>query len=125
MGFVYNGNYLAFFEVGRTELMRSFGLVYSKLEESGYQLPLVESYVRYFNAATYDDILEIEAILKLNSINAKLRFDYNVFRAYDLIASGHTTHLFMKVDTKKAVRVPEVFMSDINKLKQKFLNNEI
>jgi acyl-CoA thioester hydrolase len=125
MGFVYNGNYLAFFEVGRTELMRSFGLVYTKLEQDGYQLPLIESYVRYHNAALYDDVLEIEAILQLNSIGSKLRFDYNVFRTNDLIASGFTAHMFMKVETQRAVRAPEAFMSGINQLKNKFLNNEI
>ena len=26
MGVVYNGNYLAYFEIGRTELLRSVGL---------------------------------------------------------------------------------------------------
>lgn len=122
MGFVYNGNYLVFFEIGRTELMRSFGLIYSKMENAGYQLPLIESYVRYHNAATYDDILEIEANLKLNSINSKLRFDYNVLRNNELIASGFTVHLFMNVNSKKAVRPPEVFMNGINLIKQKFLS---
>lgn len=125
MGFVYNGNYLSFFEVGRTELMRAFGFIYTNLEKEGYQLPLLESYCRYYKASVYDDILEIEAKVKLNSIGSKLRFDYNVFRTNDLIASGFTAHMFMKVETQRAVRAPEAFMSGINQLKNKFLNNEI
>lgn len=125
MGFVYNGNYLAYFEVGRTELMRSFGLVYTKLERDGYQLPLIDSYVRYHSAAYYDDLLEVEAQLKLNSIGAKLRFDYNVLRDDELIASGFTNHLFLKVDIKRAVKAPESFTNGINKIKYKYHNNEI
>jgi acyl-CoA thioester hydrolase len=118
MGFVYNGNYLSFFEVGRTELMRAFGLVYTNLEKEGYQLPLLESYCRYYKASVYDDILEIEAKVKLNSIGSKLRFDYNVFRDEELIASGHTTHIFMKVDTQRAVKPPDSFIIEINKIKK-------
>ena len=40
MQFVYNGKYLEYFEVGRTELLRSTGLSYASVEKNGYQLPL-------------------------------------------------------------------------------------
>ena len=43
MKFVYNGKYLEYFEVGRTEILRQVGLPYSKLESAGYQLPLIEA----------------------------------------------------------------------------------
>jgi acyl-CoA thioester hydrolase len=98
--------------------MRAFGLVYTNLEKEGYQLPLLESYCRYYKASVYDDILEIEAKVKLNSIGSKLRFDYNVFRDEELIASGHTTHIFMKVDTQRAVKPPDSFIIEINKIKK-------
>jgi acyl-CoA thioester hydrolase len=117
MGFVYNGNYLKFFEIGRTELMRHYNLVYSELEKSGYQLPLTEAYVKYHNAAVYDDLLEIETLLELNSITSKLKFKYNVLRDNELIASGYTVHIFMKIETKKAVRPPMFFMEGINQIK--------
>ncbi len=120
MGFVYNGNYLRFFEIGRTELMRHYELVYSNLEDEGYQLPLLEAYVRYHNASVYDDLLEVETKLKINSITSKLRFDYNVLRNNELIASGFTEHLFMKVDSKRAVKPPAIFMNAVAKVKQKY-----
>ena len=43
MQFVYNGKYLEYFEVGRTELLRHVGLPYSEIETAGYQLPLREA----------------------------------------------------------------------------------
>ena len=64
MGIVYNAEYLVYFEVGRAELMRHYGLPYTKFEEDGYLLPLVESYVQYFSPAHYDDLLQVNAILK-------------------------------------------------------------
>jgi len=122
MGFVYNGNYLKFFEIGRTELMRHFNLVYSDLEKNGFQLPLTEAYVKYHNAALYDDLLEIETKLELNSINSKLKFEYNVLRNNELIASGFTVHIFMKMETKRAVRPPLSFMEGINLIKNNYFD---
>ncbi|MBK7981513.1 MAG: acyl-CoA thioesterase [Ignavibacteriae bacterium] len=57
MQFVYNGKYLEYFEVGRTELLRSCGLAYSELEKIGYQLPLIEAGLKYKMPAYYDDVL--------------------------------------------------------------------
>ena len=36
MRVVYNGEYLTYFEVGRTEALRAFGLPYTELEKEGY-----------------------------------------------------------------------------------------
>ena len=44
MGIVYNGNYFMFFEIGRTELLRSLGLPYVELERAGYLLPVLEAH---------------------------------------------------------------------------------
>ena len=63
MQFVYNGKYFEYFEVGRTELLRSIGLPYKEIENRGYQLPLLEAGIKYKNAGRYDDLLEIESVL--------------------------------------------------------------
>jgi len=42
MGIVYHANYIKWFEIGRVELMREIGIVYSELEASGYYLPVIE-----------------------------------------------------------------------------------
>ena len=122
MGFAYNGNYLKFFEIGRTELMRHFDLIYSELENEGYQLPLLEAHAYYYNAAVYDDLIEIEAWLDLNKIGPKITFEYKLFRNNDLIAEGSTVHLFMKANTKKACRPPKFFIDKINLVKNSLIN---
>ena len=111
MQFVYNGKYLEYFEVGRTELLRSVGLAYSEIEKHGYQLPLIEAGLKYFAPALYDDLLEITSILE-ELYTPKVHIKYKVTRkeTKELIAEGFTTHLFIKTDTKKAVRPPKVYV---------------
>jgi acyl-CoA thioester hydrolase len=47
MRVVYNGEYLTYFEVGRTEALRAFGLPYTDLENEGYLLPVIEANIQY------------------------------------------------------------------------------
>lgn len=118
MGVVYNGNYLTYFEVGRTELMRYLGLPYIKLEEQGYILPLLESHVNYKKSAIYDDILIVKTIINLSELSTKIRFDYEIYVQDILIASGWTIHAFVLREKMKPVRPPKIILDLIEKLKK-------
>jgi len=116
MQFVYNGKYLEYFEVGRTELLRSTGLSYAELEKNGYQLPLIEANVKYKNPAYYDDILEIEAMVKeLHSPTVHIEYVIRRKETKEIVAEGFTTHIFIKSDTKKAVRPPKIYVDALKK----------
>ena len=97
MGFAYYAHYLRWFEIGRTELIRSLGKSYRQVEEAGIQLPVVEARCRYFRPARYDDVLGIETgVLELK--RASIRFGYRVVRLAEpeeLLAVGSTDHAFM------------------------------
>jgi acyl-CoA thioester hydrolase len=116
MQFVYNGKYLEYFEVGRTELLRSTGLPYSEVEKTGYQLPLIEAGLKYKAPATYDDLLEVEASVK-ELYSPKVHIEYVIRRkkTKEVIVEGFTTHIFMKVDTKKATRPPKIYIDALAK----------
>lgn len=116
MQFVYNGKYLEYFEVGRTELLRSTGLSYKVVEKEGYQLPLVQAHLNYISAAYYDDILVVEALLK-EIPKLKMRIDYKIFRKGngELVTEGYTEHVFINRETKKPVRPPKFFVDAIKK----------
>ena len=117
MGVVYNGEYLTYFEVGRADLMRVNGMAYREIEESGYLLPVLESYVKYRESAYYDDELEIEANLEL-ARRPFLRFEYNILRNNTTIAEGYTVHGFMKKDTMKMVKPPREFLEFMDRMKK-------
>ncbi len=64
-GVVYYANYLRYFEMGRTELLRENGLTYRELEdEDGVVLAVVELNCRYHAPARYDDLLIISTTLE-------------------------------------------------------------
>ncbi len=108
MGIVNNGKYFTYFEVGRTELMRHFGLPYIEFEKAGYLLPLIETKAIYKSPAFYDDLLDIETILKLR-YSPIIRFDYKILRGITTIALGYTLHSFIDNDKRLPIKPPKMF----------------
>lgn len=94
MGIVYHGNYLPWFEVGRTTLLKECGLPYRELEAQGYRLPVIEVGVKYSKPALYDDLLTVITRLKERP-TLRIRLEYEVRRGDDLLVTGFTTHAFI------------------------------
>lgn len=59
MGVVFHGNYVTWFEIGRTEWIRNAGYDYKSLEDKGLLLPVVDLQCRYVLPARYDDTLVV------------------------------------------------------------------
>lgn len=98
MGVVYHANYLVWFEVGRVELMRSWGLPHSLFEKRGIFVPVIEASARYLYPARYDDLLEVRT--KMADLSAaRTRFAYEIVRAEDghPICEGRTLHAFVNL----------------------------
>lgn len=93
MAVVYYVNYLRWFEIGRTELLRQIGLPYKSIESEGLHFPVTHVACRYFRPARYDDHLVIETTLTELG-RASLIFQYKILRQGDSepIASGSTKH---------------------------------
>ncbi|MDR1789651.1 MAG: acyl-CoA thioesterase [Opitutaceae bacterium] len=108
MGFAYHANYLPWFEVGRTELMKAHGVPYRELEAAGYLLPVLEASLRYLRPARYDDDLEIHARIAERP-GIRCRIDYEVRRGGELLATGHTLHCFID-RAGRPVRPPPGFV---------------
>jgi acyl-CoA thioester hydrolase len=110
MGNIYNGKYFEYFEVGRTEMLRSINFPYRKLEEAGYMLPVLDAYAKFINRGFYDDLLTIETSLS-ELPRLRMRLNYRVVNADSglLIAEGYTSHVFVKSGSMKVIRVPDLF----------------
>src|SRR6201987_2314265 len=80
MGVVYYANYLVWFEVGRTELLRGAGWTYREMEVEGFSLPVVEAQCAYRQPARYDDELDVRTRGTLLS-PVRVEFTYEVVRA--------------------------------------------
>ncbi len=114
MGIAYHGNYLPWFEIGRTALLREKGLPYADLEKMGYRLPVLEVRVKYKRSALYDDVLTIETTMRERPI-LRIRLDYRILRDEELIATGHTEHAFINHENQP-VRPPPMFVARMKEL---------
>ena len=101
MGVVYYANYFVWFEVGRTDLLRTAGSTYRQLEAEGLALPVIEAHCEYLRSARYDDELEIYTSGRSVS-PVRVEFTYEVIRPADAatIATGRTVHAALDRDGK-------------------------
>lgn len=90
MGVLHHANYLTYFEMGRTELLRSAGYDYRRIEEGGIFMVIVEAGCRYRRPARYDDVLRLRTKLKRITA-AKIQHEYELYRGDELLAEGHST----------------------------------
>jgi acyl-CoA thioester hydrolase len=107
MGVAYHGDYFAWFEVGRTDLLRQLGLTYKELEAEDVRLPVVETRVQFRRPALYDDVLEIRTRL-VEMTGVRLTFEYDVVRSSDEEALAQAMTCHAAVDAKgRPRRLPE------------------
>ncbi|AOS44915.1 Acyl-CoA thioester hydrolase YbgC [Lacunisphaera limnophila] len=114
MGIVYHGNYLPWFEVGRTTLLKECGFPYRELESQGYLLPVIELGVKYQRPALYDDTLTIITRLKERP-SLRIHLEYEVRRGDELLVTGFTTHVFIN-KAGEPVRPPATLVARMQEL---------
>jgi len=113
MRVAYHGNYIRWFEIGRTELLREMGIVYAELESSGYNLSATEVYCHYLLPVRYDDIILVET--RIDYLRRSiLKFDYLIRdeERNKTLTEGYTIHIFTNNDGK-IVRAPKTVAEKI------------
>jgi len=109
MGYVYYGNYAAFYEVARTEMLRSTGISYKELEEMGVMLPVMELYCKYIRPARYDDLIRIVTYIREKPL-VRIKFEYEIFNAGGiLLNTGSSQLVFVDRVTNRPCKAPLVF----------------
>jgi len=113
---VYYANYLKWFEVGRTELLRQYGFNYSDIEKKGIIAPVVEVKCNYKHPARYNDTIIIRTTIA-DIGNSSIKFDYKISRKSDnqALAEGYTVNVFVNIKTKKSTKIPDDLRKTITK----------
>lgn len=115
MGYVYYGNYAAYFEVGRVEAMRVLGISYAELEEQGIMMPVIRYEIDYRKPAFYDEELTITTRVR-KIPRSRIQFEYETHNAKgDLLNSAMTELVFVDSKTMKPQRAPQVIIDAANK----------
>ena len=107
MSVAYHANYFVWFEVGRSELLRSLGQTYRSLETIGRYLPVIQAHCEFKEPAKYDDLLTIVTAGSLIS-PVRIQFHYDVLRQGDKLhlATGQTVHASIGTSGKPS-RLPQ------------------
>jgi acyl-CoA thioester hydrolase len=92
MGALHHSRYWVYFEMGRTELLRSAGVRYADLEREGVYFVVARCSARFHAPARYDDVLELTTeVAKVGQ--ARIDHAYRLCRKSDglLLATAETT----------------------------------
>jgi len=117
MGHAHHMNYLAWFELGRTELMRVNGVSYAGLEREGILLPVARAELDYRRGAGYDERVWIRSRVK-QVRSRSVTFAYEAVRAADeaLLARGTTTLICTDSDLQTR-RIPDEAQTILEQLR--------
>lgn len=114
MGVVYHGNYAQFFEIGRTEWLRTLGVTYKYMEKTGVMLPVISLNCNFKKSAFYDDFITIKTYLK-KTPTVKIEFNYEIVNQdNDILCTGSTSLAFINSETKRPIRCPEYLLNKLN-----------
>ena len=113
MGVVYHSNYLKYFEIGRTELLRELGISYKEMEACGLFLPVKEVFIDYKISIKYDDVIVVHTCIdKLKNVSLKLKYEIRNKEDSDLLyTTGYTLHPF--INKNGEIIRPENYLYDI------------
>ena len=104
-GVVFNAHFLAYFDIGITELFRAafgtFGNYQAMLERSGAEFVVAEAGLRYHRPAHFDEELTLEiAVTRLGTTS--ITTSYWILRDGELLVDGTLRHVL--VDLKGLVK---------------------
>jgi acyl-CoA thioester hydrolase len=113
-GFAGHERFLPWFEVGRTAMLKEYGLDYREFEAMGVFMPVLEIRIKYHRPTRYDDVLSIVTCLRSRP-TFRVRLDYQVLRGDETLADGHCVQAFVSVQ-QRPIRPPASFLEKVDAL---------
>ena len=107
MGLLHHANYIIYFEMGRTELLRKRGFAYRDIEDAGHFLVIVDVGCKFKKSAYYDDMLTLITIVE-KITHVKIVHRYEVRKDGVLLAEGHSTLACVDRDGRPQALPPSI-----------------
>jgi acyl-CoA thioester hydrolase len=116
MGVVYHGHYAQFYEIGRTEAIRSLGFAYKDIEAMGVIMPVVDIHSKFLRPAKYDDLITVKTTLREMPIHHKIVFHSEIYNQNrELLNIGDVTLYFMEAKTMKRSEMPAILKEKVSR----------
>jgi len=108
MGYLYYGHYASYYETGRAEFIRDYGITYYDLEERHQvMMPVAFLECRYKLPAKYDELLTIRTYLK-EMPRRIFHVEHDIINPDgEVINKGVVKLFFVDMNTGKNVSCPE------------------
>lgn len=96
MGVVYHANYFSFFELGRTNMLKDYGIDYYEIEKRGYIFPVRDVDCTYLKSITLGEDIWVETII-MEITKVKISFEHKLVNSTgEVKAKGHSSIISVK-----------------------------
>ena len=111
---LHHAAYVEYLEVVRIEFLRALGFSYSRLERSGYLLPVSTLEVKYYRGVEYDEVISFETRVQVNS-EIRLTFASEIRAADALVATATIELACIDSVRHRPCRLPEDLLLALQK----------
>jgi acyl-CoA thioester hydrolase len=96
LGIVWHGHYIRYFEDGREDFGKRFGIGYLDFFRNGFVIPIVNVDCSFKKSLRYGDTVIVETSF-IPCDAAKIQFSYRLFNknTKDLVATGNSIQVFL------------------------------
>jgi acyl-CoA thioester hydrolase len=110
MGIVWHGNYFKYFEDGREDFGKRYGISYLDFRNRGILVPIVKVLCDYKKPLIYGDSVTIETKF-INCEAAKIQLNYIIYnnKNQDIIATGSSVQVFLNLNRELLLDFPPFF----------------
>ena len=108
---VWHGNYVKYFEDGREDFGKKFGLSYRNIYgETGLAVPLIHIECDFKKMVGFGETILVETTM-IDDPASKIIFEYNIFNdKKELVCKGKTIQVFLNMEKKELmITVPPFF----------------
>lgn len=108
---VWHGNYVKYFEDGREDFGKKFGLSYRNIYgETGLAVPLVHVECDFKKMVGFGETITVETTM-IDDPASKIIFKYNIFNDQkELVCKGKTIQVFLDMAKKELlITIPRFF----------------
>lgn len=105
-GVVFNAHYLAFVDIGMTELWRAAFGGYGVMMGRGIDLVVAEAQLRFRASARFDDELTLEVSVTSMG-NTAIGTEHRIRRGDELLVEGTLRHVVVSLETMAKTPIPD------------------
>ncbi|WP_020673569.1 acyl-CoA thioesterase [Amycolatopsis nigrescens] len=105
-GIVFNANYLAYVDMATFDLSKELFGTHAKLLETGFDMVVAESNVRYLAGCHFDDELMVNGYLT-HLGRTSMIFDFEIRRGEELVTEVKNRYVWVRTDTLRPAPPPD------------------